>query len=136
VEAELLYQRGLPPAATYSFKHALIQDAAYQTLLRSTRQLYHQRIAVVLETRFPETVEASPEILAHHQTEAGNTDRAVQYWQRAGQRSLDSSANLEAIAHLENGIQLLAMPRHSRAGRTGVEAPDPAGGGPAGHEGP
>ena len=84
----------------YSFKHALIQDAAYQTLLTSTRQQYHQRIAGVLEARFPEAVETQPELLAHHYTEAGLGAQAVQYWQRAGQRSLDSSANLEAIAHL------------------------------------
>ena len=71
VEAELLYQRGLPPQATYLFKHALIQDAAYQSLLRSTRQQHHQRIAQVLEARFPEICETQPELLAHHYTEAG-----------------------------------------------------------------
>ena len=71
VEAEFLYQRGLPPQATYTFKHALIQDAAYQSLLRSTRQQYHQRIAQVLEAQFPELVETQPELLAHHYTEAG-----------------------------------------------------------------
>ena len=71
VEAEFLYQRGLPPQATYLFKHALIQDAAYQSLLRSTRQQYHQRIAQVLEAQFPEIVGTQPELLAHHYTEAG-----------------------------------------------------------------
>ena len=71
VEAELLYQRGQPPQATYRFKHALIQDAAYQSLLKSTRQQYHQRIAQVLEARFPGTAETQPELLAHHYTEAG-----------------------------------------------------------------
>ena len=71
VEAEFLYQRGLPPQATYLFKHALIQDAAYQSLLRSTRQQYHQRIAQVLEAHFPEIGETQPELLAHHYTEAG-----------------------------------------------------------------
>ena len=71
VEAELLYQRGLPPQATYVFKHALIQDAAYQSLLRATRQQYHQRIAQVLEAQFPEIVETQPELLAQHYTEAG-----------------------------------------------------------------
>jgi predicted ATPase len=108
VEAELLYQRGFPPAATYSFKHALIQDAAYQTLLKSTRQQFHQQIAGVLETRFPGIVQAEPELLAHHYTEAGLTAQAVKYWQRAGQRALDSSANLEAIAHLTTGLRVLA----------------------------
>jgi predicted ATPase len=66
IEAELLYQRGQPPQATYLFKHALMQEAAYQSLLRSTRQQYHQHIAQVLESQFPETVETQPELLAHH----------------------------------------------------------------------
>src|ERR671936_2172136 len=85
VEAELLYQRGLPPQATYVFKHALIQEAAYQSLLRSTRQQYHQRIAQALETQFPEIVETQPELVAHHYTEAGRSESAITYWQRAGQ---------------------------------------------------
>ena len=71
VAAELLYQRGLPPQARYRFKHALIQEAAYAALLRSTRRQYHQQIAQVLEERFPETRETQPELLAHHYTEAG-----------------------------------------------------------------
>src|SRR6266480_2488856 len=75
VEAEIVYQRGVPPQATYTFKHALIQDAAYESLLKSTRQQYHQRIAQVLEAQFPETVEAQPELLAHHYTEAGVTEK-------------------------------------------------------------
>src|SRR5262249_27273072 len=70
VEAELVAQRGMPPQATYTFKHALIQNAAYQSLLRSTRQQYHQRIAQVLEAQFPETAATQPEVLAHHYTEA------------------------------------------------------------------
>jgi class 3 adenylate cyclase len=84
VAAELLYQQGLPPQATYLFKHALIQEAAYQSLLRSTRQRHHQRIAQVLEGRFPEIVETQPELLAHHYTEAGLLAHAIPYWQRAG----------------------------------------------------
>src|SRR5262245_56501049 len=79
VEAEFLYQQGVPPQATYVFKHALIQEAAYQSLLRSTRQQYHQRIAEVLEGRFPETVETQPEWLAHHYTEAGLAEHAIPY---------------------------------------------------------
>src|SRR5262249_33732906 len=71
VEAELVVQRGLPPQATYTFKHALIQDAAYQSLLKSTRQQYHQRIAQVLEAHFPETAATQPELLVHHYSEAG-----------------------------------------------------------------
>jgi predicted ATPase len=108
VEAELVYQRGLPPQATYVFKHALIQDAAYQSLLKSTRQGYHQQIAQVLEARFPETTEAAPELLAHHYTEAGLTAQAVASWQRAGQQARQRSANQEAIQHLTKGLALLA----------------------------
>jgi class 3 adenylate cyclase/predicted ATPase len=107
VEAEFLYQQGLPPQATYRFKHALIQDAAYQSLLKSTRQQYHQRIAQVLEAHFPETAETQPELLAHHCTEAGLTEQAVRYWQRAGQHASDRSAHLEAISHCTTGIALL-----------------------------
>jgi TOMM system kinase/cyclase fusion protein len=107
VAAEFLYQQGLPPQATYRFKHALIQDAAYQSLLRSTRQQYHQRIAEVLESRFPETVETQPELLAHHSTEAGLMAQAIPYWERAGQQALERSANLEAIGHLTTGLEVL-----------------------------
>src|SRR5262249_47657926 len=107
VEAEFLYQQGLLPHATYLFKHALIQDAAYQSLLRSTRQQYHQRIAQVLEARFPEICETQPELLAHHYTEAGVLAQAIPYWQRAGQRAIERSANVEAIAHLSKGLELL-----------------------------
>jgi TOMM system kinase/cyclase fusion protein len=107
VAAEFLYQRGLPPQATYLFKHALIQDAAYQSLLRSTRQQYHQHIAQVVEARFPETVETQPELLAHHYTEAGLTEQAIPYWQQAGQRAVERSANAEAISHLTMALKLL-----------------------------
>jgi predicted ATPase len=108
VAAEFLYQQGLPPQATYRFKHALIQDAAYQSLLRSTRQQYHQRIAQVLEAHFPEMAETQPEVLAHHYTEAGLLAQAIPYWQRAGQRAVERSANLEAIGHLTKGLDVLA----------------------------
>ena len=107
VEAEIVYQRGVPPQATYIFKHALIQDAAYQSLLRSTRQQYHQRIAQVLEAHFPETTETQPELLAHHYTEAGLTEPAIAYWQQAGERASNRSAYLEAISHFTTGIELL-----------------------------
>jgi predicted ATPase len=107
VDVELLYQRGLPPQATYLFKHALIQDTAYQALLKSTRQQLHQQIAQVLEQRFTETVEAQPELLAHHYTEAGLTAQAIPYWQQAGQRASQRSANAEAISHLTKGLDLL-----------------------------
>ena len=107
VDAELLYQRGIPPQATYLFKHALIQDAAYQSLLKSTRQQYHQRIAQVLEARFPAPVETQPELVAQHYTTAGCPEQAVLYWQRAGQQASDRSANQEAISHFTTGIELL-----------------------------
>src|SRR5262249_7444811 len=107
VEAELLYQRGMPPQSTYVFKHALIQDAAYQSLLKSTRQHYHQRIAQGLEEQFPETAEAQPELIAYHCTEAGLIAQAVGYWHQAGQRASERSAHVEAIAHLRQGLTLL-----------------------------
>jgi TOMM system kinase/cyclase fusion protein len=107
VAAEFLYQQGLPPQATYRFKHALIQDAAYQSLLRSTRQQSHQRIAQVLEARFPEILETQPELLAHHYTEAGLIAQAIPYWQRAGERAIQRSANVEAISHLTKGLEVL-----------------------------
>jgi class 3 adenylate cyclase/predicted ATPase len=122
VDAELLYQRGVPPQATYLFKHALIQDAAYQSLLKSTRQQYHQRIAQVLEAQFPETVETQPELVAQHYTAAGCTEQAVIYWQRAGQQASERSANLEAISHLTTGIELLTTlpetPAHTQQALT------------------
>src|SRR3989454_8394635 len=107
VEAEFLYQQGLPPHAMYLFKHALIQDTAYQSLLRSTRQQQHQRIARVLEARFPEIVATQPELVAYHYTEAGLSAQALPYWQRAGQRAIERSANLEAIGHLTKGLGVL-----------------------------
>src|SRR5262249_54992854 len=108
VEADIVYQRGLPPQAYYFFKHALIQDAAYASLLKSTRQQYHQRIAQVLEAQFPETAENQPELVAHHYTEAGLTEQAVGYWYKAGQRAaLERSAHVEAISHLRTGLALL-----------------------------
>jgi class 3 adenylate cyclase/predicted ATPase len=108
VHAEILYQRGLPSRAQYVFKHVLIQEAAYQSLLRSTRQQYHRQIAQVLEERFPETCEAQPELLARHYTEAGLHASAVVYLQRAGQRAIERSAYVEAIAHLRQGLTLTA----------------------------
>jgi predicted ATPase len=107
VAAEFLYQQGLPPQATYRFKHALIQEAAYQSLLRSTRQQYHQRIAQVLEARLHDLCETQPELLAHHYTEASVWAQAIAYWLRAGQRALDRSAHVEAINHLSKDLQVL-----------------------------
>ncbi len=107
VEAELLYQRGLPPQATYLFKHALVQETAYQSLLKSKRQQYHRQIAEVFEVQFPDTTETQPEVVAHHYTEAGLGAQAIVYWQRAGQRASQRSAHIEAIAHLTKGLELL-----------------------------
>ena len=99
---------GPPPQATYRFKHALIQEAAYQSLLKSTRQQHHQRIADTLESRFPEIVETRPELLAHHYTEAGLAAQAILYWQTAGRRALQRSANREAASHAARGLELLS----------------------------
>jgi predicted ATPase len=107
VDAELLYQRGLPPQAIYLFKHALIRDIAYESLLRSTRQGYHQRVAQVLEAQFPETVATQPELLAQHCTEAGLNAQAVRYWHQAGQHAIQRSAHVEAIAHCTQGLAVL-----------------------------
>src|SRR4029453_14012205 len=107
VDAELVYQRGVPPQSTYVFKHALIQDAAYASPLKSTRQHYHQQIAQVLEAQFPETAETQPELLAHHYTEAALPEKAVPYWHHAGPRASERSAHVEAITHLRQGLALL-----------------------------
>jgi class 3 adenylate cyclase/predicted ATPase len=107
VEAEILYQRGVGQQTRYFFKHALIQDTAYQSLLKSTRQQYHRQIAQVLEGRFPDTTETQPELVAHHYTEAGLMAQAIPYWHQAGQRALQRSAHVEAVAHFTTGLELL-----------------------------
>ena len=118
VEAELLFQRGLPPAAHYIFKHALIQEAAYQSLLRSTRQQYHRRIVEVLAERFPEIGELNPELVAHHYTEAGLAAAAIPFWQRAGDSAVRRSAHSEAAAHFERGLALAqSLPRSPESAR-------------------
>ena len=107
VEAGLVFQRGAPPAAEYLFKHALVQDTAYTTLLRGPRQALHRRIAEALEQRFPDLVETRPEILAHHYGEAAMADKAITYWHLAGKSSVAKSAVREAIAQLRRGVGLL-----------------------------
>jgi predicted ATPase len=118
VEAEVLYRQGWGPKARYLFKHALIQEAAYQSLLKSKRQQYHQKVAQVLEERFAETCETQPELLAHHYTEAGLTAPAIPYWQRAGERAVKRSATAEAAVHLSRGLALLRTlpptPEHAK----------------------
>jgi hypothetical protein len=102
----LLFRQGVPPHATYLFNHALIQEAAYQSLLKSRRQLHHARIADVLEAQFAAAVE--PELIAYHLTQAGRIEQATDYWLKAGQRAMQRSANIEAERHLRVGIDLLA----------------------------
>jgi predicted ATPase len=109
VDAELLYQREMPPQATYTFRHALIQDAAYQTLLKSTRQQYHLRIAQALAAEASRTDEIEPELVAHHYTEAGLIAQAIPWWQQAGEQSARRSASVEAIGHLDKAVTLLEM---------------------------
>ena len=117
--AGLIYRRGVAPDVIFEFKHALLQDAAYQTLLKGNRQRHHERIAQVLEAQFPATAESEPELLAHHYTEAGLAGPAVDHWHSAGQRAMRRSANVEAESHLRRGLLLLesipdAAERHRR----------------------
>jgi predicted ATPase len=107
VEAGLVFQRGAPPTAEYLFKHALVQDTAYSTLLRGPRQALHRQIAEALEQRFPDLVETRPEIVAHHYGEAAMADTAIIYWHRAGKLSVAKSAVREAVAQLRRGLSLL-----------------------------
>ncbi len=107
VVAGLAFRRGAPPHATFLFKHALVQDAAYGTLLRGKRQELHGRVAHVLEKQWPETADAQPELLAHHCAQAGLVERAIAYYARAGQRAVARSAIAEAIAQLTKGLELL-----------------------------
>jgi predicted ATPase len=111
IAAGLLFRQGVPPHASYLFKHALVQDAAYSTLLRAKRQELHARIARVLETQFLDVCETQPEVLARHCTQAGLAQQAITYWQRAGDRAAKRSANQEAVAHFRNAKELLeALP--------------------------
>ena len=108
VEAEILFARGEPPAATYTFKHALIEETAYQSLLKRTRQQLHARVAQVLEERFPERVAAEPEVVARHYEQAGLVAQASAHYQGAGERATQRSANEEAIGHLRRALALVA----------------------------
>jgi predicted ATPase len=107
VDAELLEQKLSETRLRYSFRHALIRDAAYESLLRRQRRNYHRRIAEVMQERFGDNVEARPELLASHFTEAGLLDQALPYWQKAGQRAFERSANTEAISLFELALDLL-----------------------------
>ena len=111
IAAGLLFRQGVPPHATYLFKHALVQDAAYGTLLREPRRALHARIAETLERQFAEIAESQPELLARHCTEAGLIEKAAGLWGKAGQRSLERSALVEAIAQLTRALdQIAALP--------------------------
>jgi predicted ATPase len=108
IQAGLLFRQGVPPQASYLFKHALVQDAAYGTLLREPRRALHAGIAETLESQFAETAESQPEILAHHCTEAGLIEKAAGLWGKAGQRALDRSALAEAVAQFTRAIEQIA----------------------------
>ena len=107
VQADILYPKGRPPRCTYIFKHALLEDALYNTLVKGKRQQFHRRIAEVLEAQFPQTAETRPELLAHHFTEAGLAEKGAGYWLKAGLRSRERSAEVEAIGHLTKGLTLV-----------------------------
>jgi class 3 adenylate cyclase/tetratricopeptide (TPR) repeat protein len=117
VEAGLLFRLGQPPAAHYRFKHALVQDAAYMSLLKSTRQQLHLQIATVLEARFPAIAQAEPELMARHYQEAGLPGRAIPYWQRAGERAVARPAYREAVGSFEQALEALSHLPETRATR-------------------
>ena len=116
IAAGLLFRQGVPPHATYLFKHALVQDAAYGTLLREPRRALHARIAETLESQFAEIAESQPELLARHCTEAGLIEKAASLWGKAGQRSLARSALVEAVEQLTRALDTdRDLASHARA---------------------
>jgi tetratricopeptide (TPR) repeat protein len=121
-ESGLVFRRGTPPDAIYTFKHALVQDAAYDSLLKSRRQELHAKIALVIEQRFATVKVTEPEVLAHHFTEAGLADAAIPLWQRAGELASKRWALNEAISHLNQGLELVsALPRSSQRDASELE---------------
>jgi class 3 adenylate cyclase/predicted ATPase len=106
-DSEHIYEREIYPQVTYIFKHALIQDVTYQSLLKSTCQKHHRKIAHVMEQHFPEIAQVQPEVMGHHFTEAGLTEQAIPYWQKAGEIAIRRSANLEAIGHFHMALEML-----------------------------
>jgi predicted ATPase len=104
ISAGLLFRQGIPPKAVYLFKHALVQDAAYGTLLRASRQQLHERIVGILEEGFPEIVAAQPELLAKHCTEAGLDKQAIKYWRTSGEKAVRRASNREAIRHFRQAL--------------------------------
>jgi len=123
--AGLLFRQGEPPHATYWFKHALVRDAAYGTLLREPRRALHARVAETLDGQFPEVAENQPELLARHSSEAGLIEKAAGLWGKAGQRSLARSALIEAIEQLRRALDLIAASPATKATRRS-HVPPPA----------
>jgi class 3 adenylate cyclase/predicted ATPase len=122
VASELVFRHGIPPAATYRFKHALVQEAAYQSLPKSRRCDLHARVAALLEQRFPQVAGTEPELVAHHWSEAGVLDKAMSYWSVAGRRAVEHFANPEAIAHFSGALELLgAFPEGDARDRRELE---------------
>jgi len=113
-DADIIYRVGISPQVLFAFKHALMRDAIYSSLLKSNRRQMHADIAAIIEAHVPEVVETQPELLAHHHSEAGNHEQAVRFWYMAGQRALAQSANMEAIAHLRKALEGLASWPDSR----------------------
>ncbi len=118
IEAGLVFRQGRAGQTSYVFKHALVRDAAYRSLLRGTRRELHGRIADALRSRFPETAHTQPELLAHHYTEASESAEAVSYWLQAGRRAAERSANQEAVRHLQKGLAVLqSLPASTQRAR-------------------
>jgi tetratricopeptide (TPR) repeat protein len=109
VHSGLLIQKGFAPHAQYRFRHSLMQDAAYESILRSRRLQLHQRIATVLIEKFPEIIAEQPEMLAHHFSEAGLNEQAIPYWQQASEKALRASAYIEALHHIDQGLKMVSI---------------------------
>ena len=109
VASELVFQTGTPPDAVYTFKHALVQETAYGSLLRNTRQQLHGRIAEAIEAHFPELIDSQPELFARHYTEAGLIEKSVSYWSKAAERSVARSAMAEAIAQFQKALDQMTL---------------------------
>ena len=123
ISAGLLFRQGVPPHATYLFKHALVQDAAYGTLLREQRRALHARVAEALESQFAQIAESHPELLAHHCAEAGLIEKAAGLWGKAGQRSLARSALVEAVEQLSRALgQIATLPSTAELRREEISA--------------
>ena len=120
--ADILLVQGAPPESDYRFKHALIQDAAYENLLKSRRQVLHRRVAEILRDRFADTAAAEPEMVAHHFTQAAMTDEAIEWWGKAGDQALRRSAFQEAIAHLGKAIEMADKAEQAAPGAAGATA--------------